>query len=293
MAIETAITTGAGIVGSFDSIVPLKYATRPTIDPTERSMFRVSTTSVCPTATTATTATLVLMRVNVRADRNSGICGREERGHGDDDQDENQFAEALRPDVPQHGLHHGRPLVVGGRGCRLVHLRCVVLAHRGGQDALGGGSSRRRIAICRPSRMTRMRSLVARTSGRSELIRMMAMPSCGEVVDDAVHLGLRADIDAPCGLVEDEHPRMGLEPLAQHDLLLIATRQRRNRHANRRRTDAQPLSEGFRGTPSASRRTRRRRSRYRGRATATRRSRRSTSGRRAQRPSVLGRVGDP
>ena len=38
-------------------------------------------------------------------------------------------------------------------------------------------SSRSKIAIWRPSRMTSTRSLIASTSGRSEEIRMMPMPS--------------------------------------------------------------------------------------------------------------------
>jgi hypothetical protein len=39
---------------------------KPTIEPTDRSMLRVSTTSVCPTATTVMMATLDAMRLNVR-----------------------------------------------------------------------------------------------------------------------------------------------------------------------------------------------------------------------------------
>jgi hypothetical protein len=42
---------------------------RPTIDPTDRSTLRVRTTSVWPTARTATIAKLALMRVNVVPDR--------------------------------------------------------------------------------------------------------------------------------------------------------------------------------------------------------------------------------
>jgi hypothetical protein len=39
---------------------------QPTMEPTDRSMLRVSTTSVWPTATTVMTATLVEMRTKVR-----------------------------------------------------------------------------------------------------------------------------------------------------------------------------------------------------------------------------------
>ena len=48
------------------SWVPRKYAVQPTIEPTERSMLRVSTTSVWPTATTVMMATLEATRLKVR-----------------------------------------------------------------------------------------------------------------------------------------------------------------------------------------------------------------------------------
>src|ERR687891_1289727 len=44
-----------------DSVSALTNAERPTIEPTERSMLRVSTTIVWPTATTTTVATLSAM----------------------------------------------------------------------------------------------------------------------------------------------------------------------------------------------------------------------------------------
>ena len=46
--------------------VPTTYAVMPTIEPTERSMLRVNTTNVCPTATTAMIAVLVAMRLKNR-----------------------------------------------------------------------------------------------------------------------------------------------------------------------------------------------------------------------------------
>src|SRR4051812_42867969 len=64
-----AITRAGDMPGSLVRIVPDVYATTPTMEPTDRSMLRVRTTRVCPTATTATTATLVLTRVKVRPDR--------------------------------------------------------------------------------------------------------------------------------------------------------------------------------------------------------------------------------
>ena len=44
----------------------------------------------------------------------------------------------------------------------------------------------------------------------------------GERVDDLVDLVLRADVDAAGRLVEDENVRLGEQPLAEDDLLLVA-----------------------------------------------------------------------
>src|SRR6266545_659913 len=52
-----------------------------------------------------------------------------------------------------------------------------------------------------------------------------ALPLLGEVLDDAVDLELGSDIDAAGGLVQDQQPRLGVHPFAEHDLLLVAARQ--------------------------------------------------------------------
>ena len=46
-----------------------------------------------------------------------------------------------------------------------------------------------------------------------------------ELGHQAVHLGLGADVDAARRLVDDQDLRAGGEPLAEHDLLLVAARQ--------------------------------------------------------------------
>ncbi len=43
-----------------------------------------------------------------------------------------------------------------------------------------------------------------------------------ELIDQGVDLGLRADVHAACGLVEDEDARPGGQPFCDHQLLLIA-----------------------------------------------------------------------
>ena len=69
---------------------------------------------------------------------------------------------------------------------------------------------------------------------------MMAIPRRGQFVDELMHLDLRADIDAARRLVEDQHLGVRLQPLADDDLLLIATRERRGWRVDRWGADAQP-----------------------------------------------------
>jgi hypothetical protein len=43
-----------------------------------------------------------------------------------------------------------------------------------------------------------------------------------EVIDQAVDVGLGADVDAAGRFVEDQEAGVRVEPFAQHDLLLVA-----------------------------------------------------------------------
>ena len=54
---------------------------------------------------------------------------------------------------------------------------------------------------------------------------MTPLPWRREVVDDRVDLIFRADVDAARRLVEHQHLRLGEQPFAQHDLLLVAAGQ--------------------------------------------------------------------
>ena len=60
-----------------------------------------------------------------------------------------------------------------------------------------------------------------------------------QLLDQRVDLGLRADIDAAGRLVEQEHARRELEPLADHDLLLIAAGEGRDLGAETRHLDGE------------------------------------------------------
>ena len=53
-------------------------------------------------------------------------------------------------------------------------------------------------------------------------MKITPLPLGGEVDHQTVDLLLGADVDAVRGLVEDEHAGARLEPLREHDLLLVA-----------------------------------------------------------------------
>ena len=67
------------------------------------------------------------------------------------------------------------------------------------------------------------------------------MPSARELGHVAVDLGLCADVDAARRLVEDQHLRAHRQPLAEHDLLLVAAREVHDLLLDARRLGAQAL----------------------------------------------------
>ena len=50
------------------------------------------------------------------------------------------------------------------------------------------------------------------------------MPVIRQLLDDLIDLVFRADVDAPGRLVEDEDLGIGIDPLGEDDLLLVAPR---------------------------------------------------------------------
>ena len=57
------------------------------------------------------------------------------------------------------------------------------------------------------------------------------MPCDDQLVEQPVHLGLGADVDAAGRLVDDQQRRAAGQPLAEHDLLLVAAGQGRDRRS--------------------------------------------------------------
>ena len=138
------------------------------------------------------------------------------------------------------------PPIAGGRSLS----GATVTAHAASalSRALGAASSRMAISVAvaassspatRPSDMTTMRCASASTSGRSEETTSSAMPLRGEVAQDAVDVGLGADVDAARRLVDDQDARLARQPLGEQHLLLVAARQVAHLAVDARRRDAQ------------------------------------------------------
>ena len=72
-------------------------------------------------------------------------------------------------------------------------------------------------------------------------MRMIAEPRRGQLRDDPVDLDLGADVDPAGRLVEDQHARLGRQPLGEHDLLLVAAGQGADELVHARRADPQLL----------------------------------------------------
>ena len=74
----------------------------------------------------------------------------------------------------------------------------------------------------RPSHITAMRWLSRSTSGSSDEMTMIALPSRGQLVQQPVDLALGADVDAARRLVEDQDVAVAQQPFGDDDLLLVA-----------------------------------------------------------------------
>ena len=78
----------------------------------------------------------------------------------------------------------------------------------------------------RPSRTTSTRSARPSTSSTSLETTTTATPASARAADECVDLRAGADVDAAGRLVQQQHPAVAQQPAGQHDLLLVAARQR-------------------------------------------------------------------
>ena len=94
-----------------------------------------------------------------------------------------------------------------------------------------------------------MRSDRPTSSGTSVEWKRTILPSSARAADEGEDLLLRADVDASRRVVEQDHAGADLEPLADHDLLLVAAREVVHLRPRRRRLDLQRVRSG--GSPRA------------------------------------------
>ena len=165
---------------------PTRTAQTPAVAPTD--------TSTCPVRITIVMPTAIDLHDGVGDDDVAQVGGLEEGG-GEQDEKREQ-ARAARA---ARGARAARRST-GRRSCR-----------RGASEGGRHHRSRRppsraaNSATSRPARITRMRSLMPSTSSSSDEISRTPMPARREVADDAMDLGLGADVHALRRLVENEH----------------------------------------------------------------------------------------
>ena len=94
-----------------------------------------------------------------------------------------------------------------------------------------------------PSRITAMRIAHSHNFGEFRRNHHNRKAALGEIAHDAMAFRLRADVDTLRRLVEDQHFRLGGQPAADGDFLLIAAGERRSRSIDAVRLDAQPLTQ--------------------------------------------------
>ena len=211
----------------------VRYALRPTIEPTLRSMLRVSTTTISPTATTTTIETFWRM-----------FC---------------QF-----PTVRKCEARIEKKTIASPRAAAIpISRRRKVAAASSWADLRRGepitpppptpaaawitrsgvASARDSSATSRPSRITRIRSLMPRTSGSSEEMRRIVRPC---VARCEIVRWTSAFVPTSTPWVGSSRSRIfgsAASHLPEHDLLLVAAREAADDLRGRRRLDPQLLHE--------------------------------------------------
>ena len=183
------------------------------IEPTDSSMPPVMMTKAWPIANRPNRPIRLAVLARLIGDRKRGLMN----GH----------------DAPTTRISRSRPrsfFSMTSRPPPRCRSRCPT-ASRSTFSSLN--SSRSRKPAIRPSCITAMRSLTPITSSMSLEIISTATPASASAAHQPVDLGLGADVDAARRLVEDHHLRLHRQPLGEHDLLLVAARQRADARVDR------------------------------------------------------------
>ena len=188
-------------------------------------MFRVRTTSTCPTATTSDDCRPVVSRLTLRGSKIVWDLGREKEEHDDGHDEQDQLAELLGSDPPQNGVAHERSFSQEAAGHQAIDRRDRFRSGRAIDPSPAGSIS----PDC-PIAADRTRSWVASSmvedghlaafahdqdavAHREHLGQVRADQDDrhsprGQLVDQLVDLGLGADVDAASRLVEDQDLRV-------------------------------------------------------------------------------------
>src|SRR3954447_15288418 len=235
-------TSGSGRPWCLESRSPAKYALRPSTEPTERSTLRVISTSVWPAARITKIDALSARLRSEAASRNRGsrmpvtTIRTTSTSTMPSSRTRNTHSVIRRARAPSRAtafigrpFHDGTPETRGWTcGDRWPgSCRDLTELTRGGADhrllvGLGAGELSGQPAFVHHQDANGHAQHLRQLGGDHQPRRALA----GELAQQAVDLGLGAAVDAAGRLVDDQQLRVRRQPLGEHDLLLVAARQR-------------------------------------------------------------------
>ena len=171
-------------------------------EPTEISISAVRTISVMPTATISTGTLASSKSRRLAKVKKSGAATARTAADGEDGRGDGNFALAI--------TQHCAPVCPSASSEQIL-LRGVFAR----DDACDFAAAHDRDAVAHAENLGQLRR--DHDDGEAAL---------GEIDDELVDFGFRADVDALGGLVEDENFGLRGEPAGQRDLLLIAAGER-------------------------------------------------------------------
>ena len=220
-----------GMPGWSTNRLPVRYAVRPSVEPTERSTLRVMITTVWPTASSSridgvSSRSRQLSPLNKNAWLLRVVTSDDGEQHGED----RDLAGAEEPADDAAAGGDGAGLDQEGVGAH-ADAPAEFAAFGGGvHDVLRGGLGARDVGG--DAALTDDEHAVGHAEDLGELgaDHQDGEALTGEVGEQAVHLGLGADVDAARGLVDDQQLGLGGQPLGDDHLLLVAAAHRGRGH---------------------------------------------------------------